>query len=45
MEHETQDDYTIFVEDIPILDFKEGFNKDDKDWVEFDYEQDLKRVF
>jgi len=24
-EHQTQDDYTLFVENIPILDFKSGF--------------------
>ena len=36
-ENQTQDDYTILVEDIPILDFKTGSSKNNKHSIEFNY--------
>ena len=36
-ENQTQDDYTILVEGIPILDYKSGSSKNNKDAIEFDY--------
>ena len=41
-EFQTQDDYTLFVENIPILDFKESLSTEDGNYIEFDYEQALK---
>lgn len=38
-ENQTQDDYTILVENIPILDYKTGSSKTNKHSIEFNYEE------
>ncbi len=40
--HQTQDDYTLFIENIPILDFKPHMNTTDLNMIAFDYEEKLK---
>jgi hypothetical protein len=43
--HQTQDDFTVLIENIPIMDFKEGSTLlMDKKKIEFDYEQELKSI-
>jgi hypothetical protein len=43
--HQTQDDFTVLIENIPIMDFKEGSTLlMDKKKIEFDYEQELKYI-
>lgn len=44
-EHQTQDDYTIFVENIPILDFDKVHLRSSNKGVQFEYDRDLKAIF
>ena len=45
--NQTQDDYTIFVENIPILDFPDSNDADAKEinQIDFNYENNLKEIF
>lgn len=45
--NQTQDDYTIFVENIPILDFPDFNDADAKEMnqIDFNYENNLKEIF
>ena len=43
--HQTQDDFTIFVEGIPILDFQDNIASETGKLIQFDYEQKLKETF
>jgi hypothetical protein len=36
-EHQTQDDFKLLIENIPILDFKIGQTIQDKHKIQFDY--------
>ena len=42
---QTQDDFTIFVEGIPILDFQDNIASETGKLIQFDYEQKLKETF
>jgi hypothetical protein len=43
--NQTQDDYTIFVENIPILDFPESNDAKEMNQIDFNYENNLKQIF
>lgn len=44
-EHQTQDDYTLFVENIPVLDYKDDMENNEIEMMEFNYEAKLKNIF